>query len=106
MFTELYILPHAPLNGRFCPLFLYAKGKPSVSHTFRSTITLYSMFDAQLFLPPHRNVRYHGRLARFPVSSRIAGLKRDGPCAETRFRLSEKKTSPFESAGGVSVVSL
>jgi hypothetical protein len=28
-----------------------------------------------------------------------AGLKRDGPCAETRFRLLEKRTSPFESAG-------
>jgi hypothetical protein len=27
------------------------------------------------------------------------GLKRDGPCAETRFRLSEKRTGPFESAG-------
>jgi hypothetical protein len=26
-------------------------------------------------------------------------LKRDGPCAETRFCLSEKRTSPFESAG-------
>jgi hypothetical protein len=29
----------------------------------------------------------------------IAGLKRDGPRAETRFRLSKKRTSPFESAG-------
>jgi hypothetical protein len=28
-----------------------------------------------------------------------ARLKRDGPCAETRFRLSEKRTSPFELAG-------
>jgi hypothetical protein len=28
-----------------------------------------------------------------------AGLKRDGSCAGTRFRLSEKRTSPFESAG-------
>jgi hypothetical protein len=28
-----------------------------------------------------------------------AGLRRDGPCAETRFRLSEERTSPFESAG-------
>jgi hypothetical protein len=27
-----------------------------------------------------------------------AKLKRDGPCAETRIRLSEKRTSPFESA--------
>jgi hypothetical protein len=36
----------------------------------------------------------------------IVGLKRDGPCAETRFRLSEKRTSPFESAGGVSLVRL
>jgi hypothetical protein len=29
----------------------------------------------------------------------IVGLKRDGPCAEARFRVSEKRTSPFESAG-------
>jgi hypothetical protein len=29
----------------------------------------------------------------------IVGLKRGGPCAETIFRLSEKRTSPFESAG-------
>jgi hypothetical protein len=29
----------------------------------------------------------------------IVELKRDGPCAETRFSLSEKRTSPFESAG-------
>jgi hypothetical protein len=28
-----------------------------------------------------------------------ARLKRDGTRAETRFRLSEKRTSPFESAG-------
>jgi hypothetical protein len=34
------------------------------------------------------------------ISLRLpAGLKRDDPCAETRFRLSEKRTSPFESAG-------
>jgi hypothetical protein len=35
------------------------------------------------------------------VKSRVSivGLKRDGPCAETRFRLSEKRTSPFEWAG-------
>jgi hypothetical protein len=36
----------------------------------------------------------------------IVGYKRDGPCAETRFRLSEKRTSTFESAGGVSLVRL
>jgi hypothetical protein len=28
-----------------------------------------------------------------------AGFKRDGTSAKTRFRLSEKRTSPFESAG-------
>jgi hypothetical protein len=28
----------------------------------------------------------------------MVGLNRDGPRAETRFRLSEKRTSPFESA--------
>jgi hypothetical protein len=28
-----------------------------------------------------------------------ARFKRDGTSAETRFRLSEKRTSPFESAG-------
>jgi hypothetical protein len=33
-----------------------------------------------------------------PTDCVIVGLKRDGPCAETRFRLSEKMTSPFESA--------
>jgi len=27
-------------------------------------------------------------------------LKYDGTCAETRFRLSAKRTSPFKSAGG------
>ena len=31
-------------------------------------------------------------------------LKRDGTRAETRFRLSPKRTSPFKSAGGVSTV--
>jgi hypothetical protein len=36
----------------------------------------------------------------------IVGLKRGGPCAETTFSLSEKRTSPFESAGGVSLVRL
>jgi hypothetical protein len=37
----------------------------------------------------------------FYVSQRmgIGRFKRDGPCAETRFRLSELRTSPFESAG-------
>ena len=29
----------------------------------------------------------------------IARLKRDGTCAETRFGLSEKWTSPFKSVG-------
>jgi hypothetical protein len=29
----------------------------------------------------------------------IARAEPDDPCAETRFRLSEKRTSPFESAG-------
>jgi hypothetical protein len=29
----------------------------------------------------------------------IARAERDDPCAETRFRLSEKNTGPFESAG-------
>jgi hypothetical protein len=28
-----------------------------------------------------------------------ARAESDDPCAETRFRLSEKRTSPFESAG-------
>jgi len=32
---------------------------------------LYSVLDAQLFLPPHRSVRYHSSVDRFPVSSRI-----------------------------------
>ena len=31
-------------------------------------------------------------------------MKCDGTCAETRFRLSKKRTSPFKSAGGVSSV--
>jgi hypothetical protein len=31
--------------------------------------------------------------------SGIARAEPDDPCAETRFRLSEKRTSPFESAG-------
>ena len=33
------------------------------------------------------------------TSSGIARLKRDGTRAETRFRLSGKRTSPFKSAG-------
>jgi hypothetical protein len=33
------------------------------------------------------------------IEMNIVGLKRDGPCAETRFYLSEKRTGPFESAG-------
>jgi len=32
-------------------------------------------------------------------------LKCDGTCAETRFSLSAKRTSPFKSAGGASVQS-
>jgi hypothetical protein len=32
------------------------------------------------------------------LGSRVL-LKRDGTCAETRFRLSPKRTSPFKSAG-------
>jgi hypothetical protein len=36
---------------------------------------------------------------RMETISGIVGLKRDGPCAETRFHLSEKRTSPFELAG-------
>jgi hypothetical protein len=31
-------------------------------------------------------------------------LKCDGTCAETRFRLTVKRTSPFKSAGGISLV--
>ena len=33
------------------------------------------------------------------ITAVIARLKRDGTCAETRFRLSPKRTSPFKSAG-------
>jgi hypothetical protein len=69
---NFFLLPPSPLHGRFCPLFLCALGKPSVRVTFRSTVMLYSMLDAQLFLPPHRNVCYCSSVARFPVSSRIS----------------------------------
>ena len=34
------------------------------------------------------------------VNTRIARSERDGTCAETRFGLSAKRTSPFKSAGG------
>jgi hypothetical protein len=34
-----------------------------------------------------------------------ARFKRDGTSAETGFRLSDKRTSPFESVGGVNLVS-
>jgi hypothetical protein len=37
--------------------------------------------------------------ANFSVCIGIARAEPDEPCAETRFRLSEKRTSPFESAG-------
>ena len=36
--------------------------------------------------------------ASMPTSGRLR-LKCDGTCAETRFRLSAKRTSPFKSAG-------
>ena len=39
------------------------------------------------------------------LSSRL-GLKCDGTRAETRFRLSAQRTSPFKWAGGVSVQSI
>ena len=39
-------------------------------------------------------------IARVLKTSHIrVRLKRDGTCAETRFRLSPKRSSPFESAG-------
>jgi hypothetical protein len=44
--------------------------------------------------PVHIRVSIHTMLV-----SGIVGLKRDCPCAKTIFRLSEKRTSPFESAG-------
>jgi hypothetical protein len=44
-----------------------------------------------------------GRVS-FILSGGIVRLKRDGTRAETRFRLSPKRTSPFKSAGGVSSV--
>ena len=37
-------------------------------------------------------------------SGDIARAERDGTRAETRFRLSPKRTSPFKSVGGVSSV--
>jgi hypothetical protein len=43
------------------------------------------------------------QLLRQPSNGRLF-LKRDGTRAETRFRLSAKRTSPFKSAGGVSSV--
>jgi hypothetical protein len=39
------------------------------------------------------------KVESYVVEGGLVVLKRDGPCAETTFRLSEKRTSPFESAG-------
>jgi len=39
------------------------------------------------------------------ISGSIARSKRDGTCPETRFGLSEKRTSPFKLLGGGSVQS-
>jgi len=43
-----------------------------------------------------RNMPVHRNRKHFEV---IARLKRDGTCAETRFGLLAKRTSPFKSAG-------
>jgi hypothetical protein len=42
------------------------------------------------------NPNHKETYVRQKVKTVIVGLKRGGPCAETRFRLSEKRTSPFE----------
>jgi hypothetical protein len=54
-----------------------------------------------LNLVVHKVTTGFGRLnhALLRSNSCIARAERDDPCAETRFHLSEKRTSPFESAG-------
>ena len=60
------------------------KAKAAVSSEFRTKRSAQSEQHVEFF-----NVKPGGR----------AGLKLDGTCAETRFGISEKWTSPFQSAG-------
>ena len=77
---------------------------PENSYTKRRLPLLSSLFPRRIsslcFKVGHNHFLSH------PVkfSNRLR-LKRDGTRAETRFRLSAKRTSPFKSAGGASVQS-
>ena len=67
--------------------------------------------DANLFPPVENRPTYSRYLSVtvLPIKYEVVNLSRlrlkcDGTRAETRFRLSAKRTSPFKSAGGVSSV--
>ena len=51
-----------------------------------------------------RNYGFVAGVVFFLIITVTLHLKCDGTRAETRFRLSAKRTSPFKSAGGVSSV--
>jgi len=44
-------------------------------------------------------MRWAGYVVRMGERSDIVRSKRDGTCAETKFRLPPKRTSPFKSVG-------
>ena len=74
------------LIPRFSPLCCHCLGSTCSSVRHPRNAYLVSTFDSDVGIPHHKGV------------SRLR-LKCDGTRAETRFRLSAKRTSPFKSAG-------
>ena len=78
-----------------CVLLKYQDTTPHAKRTLSRHSQQKAMVKMKLFLIKHNTYECRGCRGQ---------LKCDGTHAETRFRISEKRKSPFKSAGGVSSV--
>jgi hypothetical protein len=73
---------------------------PSSGAQLQCTAIVFFFFGVFYSIEPVLVLGHFDTLARSKCpNTSIARAEPDDPCAETRFRLSEKRTSPFESAG-------
>jgi hypothetical protein len=102
LFDPQYVPNIPPLYSPFCQ----KKNHESLHYATLSSLLLLSpascyilllilmmIMMINLALPSGARIRYSSRMSRLR-------LKCDGTCAETKFRLSAQRTSPFKSAGG------